>query len=410
MKSMHRSLLALLLVTPCIADAQELVYLPPQALIESALLSQPEVRAAAARADAARADARVLDVGSYEYQASLIPQRRTTDSEGRFVEWEAQLDRQLRLPGKARLDRQIGTELTRAAELNFEDAVHQSARQLLDLWMAWIRSAGAARIADAQVSLIERERKAVARRVEEGDAAHLDLDLIQAEHAQARARATAANAALQAAREQLAITYPRLPVPERVPVLPDPQALADGAEHWQALIVERSHEIGMAKAQAAAQVAVAERAKADRRPDPSIGLRAMRERGGAESVLGVVLSVPIGTAYRSARAASESASAHALEAQAEAVQRVIAQEARATARGAETAYALWQAQQAALQAHEAATHRSRRAWELGEGSLSQYLLTEKAAQQVRLDEGDARVDACAALLKTWIDSHELWHL
>lgn len=400
--------IVLVAARPGIATAQD-AYLPPAELIAPALLAQPEVQAAVARVEAARAEARALDVGSHEYEATIIPQRRTTDLSGSYAEWEAQIGRKVRLPGKARLDREIGTHGTIAAELRLDDAEHQSARRLLVLWMDRIRTARTAETASQQLALLAKERDAMATRVRLGDSAQRDLDLVEAERAMLEAQAATARAAAEAARQLLATSFPQLPMPSRIPALPDPAPLAGGTESWRKLIVERSHEIGIANEDATRQSLVADRARADRRADPSIGLRVMNDRGGAEQAVGLVLSVPFGHSYRNARAAAETANAGAMQAEASGVRRLIEQEAWTTTSAAESRFAQWKALQAALAAQEAASRRSRRAWELGAGTLGEYLMAERTAQQVRLAEAVMRVDAVEAGLRVQVDSHELWH-
>lgn len=392
-----------------IAAAAQHGYLPPDELIAKALMAQPEVRAAAARVDAARADARALQVGSYEYEGTFIPQRRDTDASGGYREWEAQIGRRVRLPGKARLDREIGHHTTTAADLRLDDAEHQSARRLLSLWMDWLRTAQVAIVAEQQSSSIAKERDTVARRVQLGDAAQRELDLIQAERAQADAQALAARAAADAAEHLLSTTFPMLPLPERIPTLPDPEPLAGGVDPWRELIIERSHEIDIAAEDAQRQSLVADRARADRQADPSVGIRVMSDRGGAEQAIGLVFSIPFGYAHRNARASSEAANAQAMQAEADGVRRMIDQEASMTTRTAASLYRQWQARHEAMVAQDAATTRSRRAWELGESGLSEYLMAERNAYQARLAETLARVDAHETGLRVRVDSHELWH-
>ena len=68
-----------------------------------------------------------------------------------------------------------------------------------------------------------------------------------------------------------------------------------------------------------------------------------------------------------------------------------------------------QAHQRALQAHQAASERTRRAWELGEATLSEHLLAQRQLHQARLAEVRARVEALQAALLVRIDAHALWH-
>ena len=389
--------------------AQETAYLPPAELIAPALLAQPEVQAALARVQAARAQARGLDVGSYEYEASMIPQRRRTDASGDYTEWEAQIARKVRWPGKASLDREIGHHGTTAAQLRLDDAEHQSARRLLALWMDWIRTARIAETTSAQLALLANERDAMATRVRLGDGAQRDLDLVEAERAMLEAQVAITRAAAEAAVQLLATSFPQLPLPSRIPALPDPAPLPDGIDFWRKLIVERSHEIGIANEDATRQSLVADRARADRRADPSVGVRIMNDMGGTERVIGLVLSVPIGYAHRNALAVAEAANASAMQAEAGGMRRLVEQEAWASTSAAESRFTQWKALHAALAAQEAASQRSRRAWELGAGTLGDYLLAERSTQQVRLAEAVMRADAVEAALRVRVDSHELWH-
>ncbi|MFN7184221.1 MAG: TolC family protein, partial [Thermomonas haemolytica] len=63
----------------------------------------------------------------------------------------------------------------------------------------------------------------------------------------------------------------------------------------------------------------------------------------------------------------------------------------------------------AATAQEAAAARTRRAWELGEAPLAEWLLAQRNARASRSQERQARVDALEATLLVRIDSHELWH-
>lgn len=401
------AMVALGLLLPMVAPAQD--YLPPEALIAVALQAQPNVRAAAARVDAAAGSARALDVGSHEFEASVIPQERTTQADGNFHEWEAQISRRIRLPGKAQLDREIGGHTRSAAGLRLDDAEHQAARRLLDVWMGWLRTALMADETSAQEALLVRERDALARRVAQGDAAQRDLDVFEAERAQLAVQVIGAQAAAAVARQLLATEFPQLPVPARAPMLPEPAPLPGGVQVWRERIIARSHEIGIANEDAMRLSLVAARTRADRTPDPSIGLRVMSDRGGDERAFGLVLSLPIGGDYRSALAATESANATAAEAEAASVRRMIEQAAWETSQAAESRLVQWQSQQQALVAQAAASTRTRRAWELGEASLGEYLLAQRNQHQARLAEALARVDALQAALQVQVDAHELWH-
>ena len=106
------------------------------------LAVQPDVRAAVAQAQATVADGRALAVGGWPNgEATLSRQRRTPEAAGSYREWEAQLVRAMRLPGKQGLDREIGRHADIAASLRVDDAAHQAARRPAAAWMGWLHPA-----------------------------------------------------------------------------------------------------------------------------------------------------------------------------------------------------------------------------------------------------------------------------
>jgi outer membrane protein, heavy metal efflux system len=406
-----RWLLALLISTVSLsAYAQQ--WLPPHDVVHAAIDSQPDVAAARARVQAAQAQAQALAVGTHEFQLDVVQQRRTSDEMGgrqRFSESEYTLSRAFRLPGKAQLDRRIGESAIQAAELRLEDARHQAARRMLTDWMDWLRASEHQRTAETEYQLFTRERDGSQRRVALGESAQKDLDMLDVECAQARARLLAAQTAVRSAREAMQSDFPGLPIPATAPAVDPPLALPESAEIWIARIIERSHEIGALRMDAEQADAQAARARADRLPDPTLGLRRLNERDGAEHVNGVVLSIPLGGRHRAATAQQASALAAALHGDAAAMQRDISHEAVLTVMAASTLAEQWQAQQVALQASNAALKRIKRGWELGEISMAEWLLMQRQHGQIAASEADARADAEQARLRVLVDAHDIWH-
>lgn len=393
-----------------VAAVQGQDYLPAPELVLEAIGQQAEVLAADERVAAAQAQARALAVGSYELEASLVPQRRRTDHEGEFDEFEVQLGRQFRLPGKAPLDRRIGAHTRAIAGFERDEAVRQAAQRLLDLWMQWLRAAALDEEARDQERLLQAEHAALSRQVELGDAARLDLDLLTAELAQARAIAVRSAAALALARRALSSDFPQIPLPVRAPPLPEPAPLAGDPQAWSERVVRGSAELKARQEEAARQEAAAARARADQIPDPSIGIRLLDERNGEERSMGLVFSMPLGGRHRRAVAAAERSAALALQRDADAVERNVVREAHALVALAGDALAQWRAQQAARAAMSAAADRVHRAWELGEAGLADRLLAERRARETAYEELSARVDAHEAQLRVRIESRDLWRL
>lgn len=385
-------------------------YLPATELAIDAIAKQAEVLAADERVSAVDAQARALAIGSYELSATVIPQRRRTNTGQSLDEFEVELGRPFRLPGKAPLDREIGARSLTIASLERNEIAHEAAHQLLDLWMQWLRATAAAEEAKAQVQSLQTERASLARRVEIGDAAQLDLDLITAEFAQARATALRSEALVTAAKHALNTDFPQIPLPARAPSLPEPQPLTGTSDEWQARIANEAYELKSIEEAAARQDASAKRARADRIPDPSLGVRFFNERDGQERAVGLVFTMPLAGRYRRELASAERAQARALQRDVEVVKRGLAKNAYLKVALASDALRQWQAQHDAHEAMRAAATRTHRAWELGEAGLAERLLAARRAREMTYQELEARAEALDAQLRVRIDSHDLWHI
>jgi outer membrane protein TolC len=384
-------------------------YLPPMEVALHAIEEQAEVLAADERVHAVDAQARALSLGSYELEATLIPQRRRTNAGQSMDEFEAQVGRAFRLPGKAPLDREIGARSRAIATLERNHTAHEAAVRLLELWMQWLRATSTDEEARAQLQSLQTEHDSLVRRVEIGDAAQLDLDLITAELAHARAAAVSTATLLAAARHALSTDFPQIKLPDRAPSLPDPQALSGTQEEWEARMVNDSYEIKVAEHEAARQDAAAKRAWADRIPDPTVGVRFFNERDGDERAVGLVFTMPLAGRYRRELASAERAQARARLRDIEVVRRVLTKEAHLKVALATDALNQWRAQRDAHEAMKAAANRTHRAWELGETGLAERLLAARRAREMAYQELSARASAHEAQLRVRIDSHDLWH-
>ncbi|MFN4177994.1 TolC family protein [Phenylobacterium sp.] len=382
-------------------------FLPPDAKILDVLESSPQLAEARALAGAARAEQRMLNAGEHETSVTVAFDDRRVRREGDYSEWSVQASRGLRLPGKAAMDRAAGRAGVEAAQDGIEDARHQASLILADRWVSWAEAAERRALADAELATYAREAAALARRVELKDAALLDLEV--ARGAEARAGAAAAQAAGEeaAARASLEAMFPGL-APATAPALPEPLTPARPFEAWPQVIIERSHEISIARARADRERFLAERTRQDRLPDPSFGMRTFSERGGEETGLGVFVSIPFSGPRRSAAADRQAAAASAAEARFAMTVREVQATARADAISAATALTAWTVSKAAGDASAQATRRVARAYALGERDLGERLLAERQEFEARRAELAARAEAHRRLLRLALDAHELW--
>ncbi len=382
--------------------------LPPEAAVAEALDTHPSVVAARARIAAARASARGLAVGSQEIVAQGIIQRRDVRGIGTVGEYDLQFTRPFRLPGKAALDRRAGNAAVDAADNRADDVRHQTALLLAQHWWAWTGAAAEARTLNDAADILASAVSATRRRLALRDASTLELDQAQAAEAAARAAALAATARAAAGRAALAASFPGLPLPVSAPPLPVPAIPPEGLARLQALVVERSHEIGASAADVAHADALRARAVRDRVADPSIGLRGFSEQGGNERGLGLILSMPLGG--RARRAAADQAAAMAQSAGAElaATRTVVDAVAAEDAALASGYLQAWEQSAAAADASAAAAMRQRKGHALGGIDLADRLVAERLARDAALDEVKARTAAVEAITRLRIDSHTLW--
>lgn len=405
--------MGLLLVVACAVaravDADDPM-LPPADLVLRAISSTPEVRRAEAGVMMADALARMRASGSYEGQVTVIPQRRRVEGDRNYNEWELDLTRPIRLPGKARLDREIGAAGLQAAQLSLEDAHHAAARRLLAAWSDWQRARLEREQLQQLVDIARRDRDAVARRVALGDAAERERLATESALAQSQAALLRAQSSQTQAELAWRSVFPSLPLPAReADRTYAPPALEGDDEAWVKLIVARSHEVGASEALARQKDAQARRARADRVPDPTVGIRMLNDLGGRERAYGVVLGIPLGGGYRHAEAARAGADALAAEAELAVVRRDIEQGARAVVASARAGHAIWQSQRDAWLAASASAAKAARAYALGEAGIAELLAARQTEQEAMLAERQAAIDALEAVTRVQVDAHAIWH-
>ncbi|MXO73333.1 TolC family protein [Alteraurantiacibacter buctensis] len=382
--------------------------LPDAAQVAEALDAHPSVLAARQRVEATRAGAEARAIGPHELTFSGSYVRRDTRIDGGFNEFDTQLSRSVRLPGKARLDSEIGQHQVEAAENMAEDVRHQAALVLAGHWWDWLEAAAAARVDLQAVGNLERSLAAVRRRVELGDAALLDADLAEAALGQARILAEQSAGEALLARGRLETHFPALALPAEAPEVPQPAADGDLLATLRDQVLTNSHEIAAAEAHADGMSAAAERARLERTADPSLGVRLFSERGGEERGAGLVFSIPLGGGHRAALASEAAATASAAAADATLARFTVRETADADLAEATFRISAWHRAREALDAQMSALQRLRRGHDLSEIDLSDLLLGERLTHEAFRTEAVTRAQAQRAITRIRVDSHQLW--
>jgi len=405
---MRAALVLMVLALPAPLAAQP-GDLPSPDRVRAALERSPSVVAADARVDTARGAADALRTGPYEVTLQGTVSRRRAELEGRdYQEFDGTLSRTLRLPGKAPLDRKAGALGVEVAANRAEDARHQAALALAELWYRWLGASARHRNAEATLANLREAARAVNRRVALRDAALLDADQASAAAAAAEARVGDAAAGRDRARAELAATFPDLTLPATAPEVAVGEPSDATLEALAAHALERSHDIIAADREAERQDALARRSRLDRTPDPAVGFRVFQERGGQERGLGVYFAVPFGGGYRRALADQAAATAHAATAEADAVRQEVAAHAAGDLAETRARLSAWRSAREAVVRSDAAMAKTVRGQQGGVIDLADRLYADRLAYEARATELEARVAAAHALTKMRIDAHELW--
>ncbi|MBI3432162.1 MAG: TolC family protein [Hydrogenophilales bacterium] len=407
MNAVHKLSLALALTFAANGRAD---YLPDPAAAEAALVASPMVAQARGEFAAQSLKSESLRNGREEWTLSADAlQRRIDAPQDRFAEWGVALSRPLRMPARAAADRALAGALTAHAEASLGEAMHESGRQLLTLWFAWLSEASQTKLWRAQVAIADQQLATVNARIRLGEAPRSERVNAEAALAQTRLQQQQAATREQQARNRLLAQYPGLPVTAD-DSLPQPVQPSGTADDYVSTVLAHDHELLRARRQADMLQAAARQFASRRSVDPNVGVFYKNEMGGNEHLLGVSVGLTLpGSARRTDQEAAEKLSATAQDAAIRLEQR-LRQEARANFEAAGAQAANWQQADRAAQALAEAAQLSARAYSLGEGSLDQVLVNRRLALEGRLMAQQAQLDALSAQARLKLDAHQLWPL
>ena len=383
--------------------------LPPEAEVRRVLASLPALRQGMQNTELAGAERDKLAAGPYEWTVRAGASRRTAPGAERYLEQEVALERPLRWFGKASLDQALGEQGLTVARALHGDAWHEAGRTLLRDWFDALRDlAGVARL-EEQLAVTQRLQSIAARRVQAGDGAALDL--LQADTEQRRVLAL-----LQQARQRseqtlalLAISYPGLPRP-LADSLPLPQAGSEAVDGLAERIVHDNHELQLAQAEADLYAMRASRLASDAMPDPTLALRAARERDGQERVFGVSLSFPLPGAGRAADRSAAAIKASMARERVAQTQLRVALAARRAASDSVHSHAIWTTLQEVQQQTIRQAELMQRAYQAGECTLAEALAGRRQALDAALTAQTAQIEALAAQARLQLDAHAIWSI
>lgn len=384
--------------------------LPGDSVAAQLIDADPTVSRARRELAAARDRASMLDAGSHEWTAKAMTQRRSyRNGDASTQDWQAGVERAVRIGGKAGIDRRIGEALVREGEARVGEARHESARALLQGWMDWLAAESTQRLWLDQLTVAEANLKAASSRRRAGDASLLEQNAARADLAEVQRQAATAATDAAKAKARLAARFPGIAL--TMPAsLSEPTPLERNRAAWRERIVSESDSLRMAEQAVQRAVATADRAKADRTADPTIGVHAGYEASRAERIVGVTLSIPIGGNYRAAQSREALQQADAARDTLEAERRELEIEIAGALAEAGGGVERWKAAEAALAASSDNARLAQRAYALGEGDIQGVLLSRRLSLDAALGALQARIDALRARYRLLVDAHLIWKL
>lgn len=408
---MIRLLLASLIMVAGSAYALQPPKVPgllPTEIARPLLEQDPRVAAARAGLEVARQESSILDNSPYEWTGKALGQRRSVDSGPRYREWNVGIERTIRLPGKGSADRNIGKAAIEESEARYGEALHESARELVSLWLDWLAAERGRELAAVNLQAVQENLKSVDKRNRAGDASKLDLNLAGAELAEQKRMDNDARTQASAAWARLSVRFQG--INRQSVLLPSPMLIAEDEALWRDRIMAESDELKVAQTQLRIAQAQADRAQAERLPDPTFGVYTASEVGGRERISGITLSIPLPGGLRDSRSAKALAAVevarHAVDLKKRELETEIAS-ALVTARG--TYESLQIANEGALAMQENAK-LMQRAYLLGEGDLPTLLLARRQATAAANSALQAQLGALKVYYGLLIDAHFIWNL
>jgi outer membrane protein TolC len=382
--------------------------LPPMEQAIRALRESPRVQIAVEYAASGEALRDSLRAGPHEWEIETHSQQRRDELGANHFETGYSLQTGLRWPWKYSLDQRRGELALQAGELAYLDAWHEASRDLLDLWLDWTRAEQLVQLVNAQSATVRSQRDAVARRVDAGDAAALELQLADAEASRLQAsRGTALREAMLA-REALAREFPDLTaVPPTT--LPPPPQLPGRDDLWTERISTHNHEVELAGTLRDEAQLTAERASRDRLADPTVALHYSENFGGDRRVIGLSVRLPIGGARRSAEAALARSAARSAEGELMQATSNVGANARLVVADARRSHDIWLDQQAAATAQQAAADTAARGYSLGEFDINQMLAARRSALDAERELLESLIRAQRSYARVLLDAHLLWN-
>jgi outer membrane protein TolC len=348
-------------------------------LMEQAIRTSPSYRSARADVDRASASARRIASGPYEFELNASGGQRKIDdplaSENRYTEWSAGISRAVRLPGKRQVDVNLARIETELAGTGLDQSLFAEREKFAALWSAWRRADLLSKSSASQASEAQRIAELQQIAVDKGAERQIRADQLAAEAGLLQLQAEQDRTAAQIARAALVARYPDIVFPETTAPLDVSETMISPLFETTAENAPAYRRAGLLAEQAKLK---AQRARMEKRPDPTFGLDFGNEFGGAETSVMARVSIPIGGSARRAYAQEMSATATVAELDRVTAQREAFQLVQSARQSLGASMTLYETSLRTLESSRKILDTIQRGYEYGEITITEFLNGRRA--------------------------------
>ena len=390
-------------------------YLPNEASVKESLLSSPLIHVARSKKDAGAARVKGIEAGTAEFILRSTSQlRREVNTGSQMPEAMVSIEHPIRTWGKRSMDASLAKETQAFADIEYEDAMHEGARELMHLWFAYLRALTDQRNANTTYDLAGRLQRLTDVQLKLGEISQLNAELSRAELERISASRLVADAQLASSASAFTRRFPSMGLPSDTPTdlrfnsSPHLPTLSEPMDAMREEFLKKNHELNMMRLDSRRLRLAADRATLERLPDPTFGLFMGRERGGAETISGVMFSIPLPGDSRLYHASSLVADAQA------ASDKVLLAEQQLGS-NFEAMWIQFQHKRKAAEDLKSAAQRqalvlekSIKAYSLGESSLSDVLMIARMASDNLNASERMHLEVVELLALIRLDMHQIW--
>ena len=348
-------------------------------LMEQSIRTSPSFRSARADVDRASASANRIASGPYEFEVNASGGQRKIDdplaAENRYTEWSAGISRTVRLPGKRQVDTHLARLEIDLAGTGLDQSLFNERQKFATLWSTWRRADLLSESSASQAAEALRIAELQQIAVDKGAERQIRADQLAAEAGLLQLQAEQDRTATQVARAALVARYPDIVFPERTAPL-------DVSDEMISPLFEASidntpayRRAGLVAEQARLK---AQRARMEKRPDPTFGLDFGNEFGGSETSVMARVSIPIGGSARRAYAREMSASATVAELDRVTAQREAFQAVQSARQSIGAAMTLYEKSLETAESSRKILETIQKGYEYGEITITEFLNGRRA--------------------------------